>query len=62
VKKTGTVTMLEKYKSKILDVVFERLDRNDCIVFLFGSHATNETVGSSDIDSVHSRIKAAVNE
>lgn len=42
--------MLEKYKKQILDIVFKQVDPDDCVIFVFGSYAADEPVGSSDID------------
>jgi len=41
---------LTKEKVQILNAVFARISKDDCIVFLFGSHATGETVRGSDVD------------
>lgn len=41
---------LEKYKSKILEIIFQKIESENCIVFLFGSYATGEAIQSSDID------------
>ena len=41
---------LMRYKQAILDSIFERLNKNDCIIFLFGTFAEGDTVRSSDID------------
>lgn len=45
-----TLYKLENYKKEILNILFERFDRDKCVVFVFGSHATHEAVKSSDID------------
>jgi predicted nucleotidyltransferase len=39
-----------KQKERILEIIFNRLGKDNCIVFLFGSYATGEKIKSSDID------------
>ncbi|MBI2092197.1 MAG: nucleotidyltransferase domain-containing protein [Deltaproteobacteria bacterium] len=39
-----------KQKERILDIIFNRLGKDDCIVFLFGSYAAGEEIKNSDID------------
>lgn len=41
---------IEKYKDDILNIIFERLGKEECIVFLFGTHAQGNAVRSSDVD------------
>lgn len=43
-------TAINKYKESIKEIIFRRLDKDDCIVFLFGTFATGNTVKGSDID------------
>ncbi len=39
-----------RIKTQILDIIFGQVPKNDCVVFLFGSHATGDAIHSSDID------------
>ncbi len=39
-----------KQKKTMLDVIFDNISKDDCIVFLFGSYANGENIQSSDID------------
>lgn len=42
--------MAVKYKKEILETIFKKIERDDCIVFLFGTHAQGEAIFTSDID------------
>lgn len=39
-----------KYKQAILNIIFKRLNREECVVFLFGTYAEGSAIRSSDID------------
>lgn len=39
-----------KHKPFILKTIFKRINKDDCIVFLFGSYAEGKQIRSSDID------------
>lgn len=40
----------ETYKQHILDIIFKRFDREDCVIFLFGSQVSGEALDASDLD------------
>ena len=42
--------MEEKIQKAVLKAVFKRLDKEECVVFLFGSYVTGEETDFSDID------------
>ncbi|MBI4124792.1 MAG: nucleotidyltransferase domain-containing protein [Deltaproteobacteria bacterium] len=41
---------IRKLQDKILKILFQKLHREDCIIFLFGTHAQGEAIHASDID------------
>jgi predicted nucleotidyltransferase len=40
----------EQLKNEILNIIFKHINKNNCLIFLFGSYACNKVKQSSDID------------
>jgi len=41
---------IKKYKDKILKIILNKINKDECIIFLFGSYANNTYNRGSDID------------
>ncbi|MBI1882593.1 MAG: nucleotidyltransferase domain-containing protein [Chlamydiae bacterium] len=40
----------QKYRKNILNIIFKKIKKEECVVFLFGSHAVGNAISSSDMD------------
>jgi len=48
--KPATDKVISETQKKVLSVVFKHLNKNEALIFLFGSQVTQDRFGASDID------------